>query len=200
MVVMDASGNGLGLRSAPLHHDPVATDAVSLAREAFLSRFEWHAGHADVWGAFADGTTLRALVDGLAAPWRDAGITRVVGVESRGFLLGGAVAVALGVGFQAVRKPGALFPGAKLTMDTEPDYRGNRHTLSMQDALNSSDVVLMVDDWAERGAQAWAVRSLVERGGARFAGLSLVVNQLDARSQGRLARVTWLIDAEELSR
>ncbi len=178
----------------------MAGDAVSLAREAFLARFQWHDGHADVWRAFEDGPTFSALVDGLAASWLDRGITRVVGVEARGFLLGGAVAAALGAGFQAVRKPGALFPGRKLSTRTDPDYRGLAHTLTMQDSLTPSDVVLLVDDWAERGAQACAVRELVDRTGASFAGLSLIVNQLSPETQARLGRVTWLVAADDLSR
>ena len=170
----------------------------SIAGDAFLSRFHWQDGHADVWRAFEDGPTFTAVVEGLADPWISAGITRVVGVESRGFLLGGAVALRLGVGFQAVRKAGALFPGRKLTVAAELDYRGAAHELSMRETLTSSDVVLMVDDWAQRGSQAAAVRQLVELSGARFAGVSLIVDQLDADSRGGLARLTALVAAADL--
>jgi len=137
-------------------------------------------------------------VDALADPWTESGITRVAGVESRGFSLGGAVAVRLGVGFQAIRKAGALFPGPKLKAATDPDYRGVEHQLSMQDTLRPSDVVLMVDDWAERGAQARGVRALVEQGGATFAGVSLIVDQLDDATRHQLRRVTTLIAAVDL--
>jgi adenine phosphoribosyltransferase len=170
----------------------------SSARDAFLARFRWQDGHADVWRAFEDGPTFAAVVDGLAEPWITAGITRVVGVESRGFLLGGAVALRLGVGFQAVRKAGALFPGRKLTVAAAHDYRGNAHELSMQATLAASDVVLMVDDWAERGSQAAAVRQLVELAGARFAGVTLIVDQLQADARRNLAHVTALVAAADL--
>jgi hypothetical protein len=96
------------------HHDRVDRDAVSLAREAFLARFQWQGGHADVWRAFEDGPTFSTLVGGLAAPWFECGITRVVGVEARG-----------------------------LSTESEPDYRGVRQALTMQDSLTPSDVVLV---------------------------------------------------------
>ena len=171
---------------------------IPAARAAFLAAFRWHDGHADVWPAFADGPTFTAIVDGLAAPWVDAGITKVAGVESRGFLLGGAVAVLLGVGFQAVRKQGALFPGAKSYVETAADYRGQTHALSMQTTLTPDDVVLFVDDWAQKGSQALAVRTLVSPSGATWAGVSILVDQLDEQTRSRLGRVTSLVSADEL--
>jgi adenine phosphoribosyltransferase len=172
---------------------------VDQARAAFLDRFCWAHGHANLWPAFEDPSALALLVRALVEPWRDAGVTRVVGVEARGFLLGGACAVELGAGFQAVRKAGALFPGEKLTQTAaDADYRGTRHELSMQQTLSSSDVVLMVDDWAERGSQAAAVRALVDAAGARFAGLSVIVDQLTPDARAALAKVTSVVSAEEL--
>jgi adenine phosphoribosyltransferase len=165
---------------------------------AFRSRFHWVDGHADVWAAFQDGRTLRALVVGLAEPWRDQRITAVAAVESRGFILGGAVSVHLGVGFQAVRKTGALFPGPKLTVDADEDYRGHRHELAMQVGLGPTDRVLVVDDWAERGAQALAVRALVERSGAQYVGLAVMVDQLTDETRQDLAPVISLVRAHEL--
>ena len=170
----------------------------SVARDAFLQRFRWLDGHADVWRAFEDGPTLRTVISGLAAPWARSGITRVVGIESRGFLLGGAVAMHLGIGFQAVRKAGALFPGRLQTAVSDPDYRGRTHSLSIQDTLSDRDVVLMVDDWAETGSQARAVRTLVERRGARFAGLTVIVDQLEPATRLNLGRVTSLVIAADL--
>jgi adenine phosphoribosyltransferase len=70
-----------------------------LARDVVLGRFAWIGGHADVWAVFRDAEALRTVVAALAEPFRAEGITAVCGIESRGFLLGGAVAVELGVGF-----------------------------------------------------------------------------------------------------
>jgi adenine phosphoribosyltransferase len=174
------------------------TAEVTPARDALLEHFRWHGGHADVWRVFADGEALGAVVAGLVEPWRDRGVTRVVGVESRGFLLGAAAAVSLGVGFVAVRKADGLFPGEKVTTEAEADYRGRRHRLRMQAVLTPRDRVLLVDDWAERGSQARAVRRLVESGGATFLGASLLVDQLEPAARAALGRVTALVDAAEL--
>ncbi|WP_035841041.1 phosphoribosyltransferase family protein [Kitasatospora azatica] len=90
------------------------------ARKAVLEHFRWDGGHADVWSVFRDGPALAATVRALVEPFRSAGVTAVAGVESRGFLLGAAAAIELGVGFVAVRKAAGLLPGPKLSRDAEP--------------------------------------------------------------------------------
>lgn len=171
---------------------------VRVARAALLDEFRWDTGHADIWRVFTNAAALTAVVAGLAEPWRDAGITQVLGVESRGFLLGAAVAVNLGVGFQAVRKTDGMLPGQKLSVLSAPDYRGRQHQLRMQHVLGPDDVTLLVDDWAERGSQAHAVRELIEMSGARFAGASVLVDQLEDDVRAALGRVTSLVRATEL--
>jgi adenine phosphoribosyltransferase len=164
-----------------------------------LDRFRWVNGHADIWRVFADADALRAGVGELAAPWQDMGVTHVVGIESRGFLLGGAVAVALGAGFVAIRKEGTgLLPGPKVRATAEEDYRGNRHELRMQSVLSAGDRVLLVDDWAERGSQALAARELVLQAGAEFVGASIVVDMVPAVVRSQLGIVTSLVDAAVL--
>lgn len=163
-----------------------------------METFRWQAGHADVWRVFADADAFVAVVEGLVEPWRDQGVTRVVGIESRGFLLGAAAALALGVGFVAVRKADGLLPGPKVTTTADLDYRRQRHRLRMQTVLRPADRVLLVDDWAERGSQARAARRLVEACGATFLGVSVLVDQLSAESRDALGRVTALVAAEEL--
>ncbi len=163
-----------------------------------METFRWQAGHADVWRVFADADAFVAVVEGLVEPWGDQGVTRVVGIESRGFLLGAAAALALGVGFVAVRKADGLLPGPKVATTADPDYRRQRHRLRMQTVLQPADRVLLVDDWAERGSQARAARRLVEACGATFLGVSVLVDQLSAESRDALGRVTALVAAEEL--
>jgi adenine phosphoribosyltransferase len=165
-----------------------------------LANFRWNGGHADVWRVFADADALGAVVAGLVEPWRDHRVTRVVGIESRGFLLGAAAAVSLGVGFVAIRKGEGLLPGAKMTTEAEEDYRGLRHRLRMQTVLTPHDRVLLVDDWAERGSQARAARHLVESSGATFLGVSLLVDQLSPAARTALERVTALATADDLGR
>lgn len=173
----------------------VPTDAAQLV----LDRFRWVHGHADVWRLFDDAPVFAAVVDGLVTPWRDRGITKVAGIESRGFLLGGAAALALDVGFAPVRKADGLLPGDKVSEPAERDYRGQRHTLRMQlAALEPGDRVLLIDDWAESGNQALAVKRLVERCGAALAGASVIVNQLSAASTAALGEITQLVYANQL--
>ena len=83
------------------------------ARDLALEHFRWIDGHADVWAVLRNPVAFAAVVSGLVEPFRGAGVTAVCGVESRGFLLGGAAAVELGVGFVPVRKADGLFPGYK---------------------------------------------------------------------------------------
>ncbi|AUG80830.1 Phosphoribosyltransferase [Kitasatospora sp. MMS16-BH015] len=168
------------------------------ARTLVLEHFRWIDGHADVWRIFRDPTALAAVVAGLAAPFAGLGVTAVCGVESRGFLLGAATAIQLGVGFVPVRKPGGLFPGEKLTHRAAPDYRGLRHELRLQRAaLTPADRVLLVDDWIETGSQATAVRSLVEAGGSNWAGSSVIVDQTD-EAHRRALNVHGLVTMADL--
>jgi adenine phosphoribosyltransferase len=178
---------------------PAAIDALRAARERVLAGFRWQGGHADVWRLFWDAETLSAVVAGLADPWSDLGVTRVCGIEARGFLLGGAVATRLGVGFVAVRKGDGLFPGPKVEATTDPDYRGLAHVLRLRrDSLREGDRVVLVDDWAERGSQARAVQGLIESCGATFLGLSVIVDQLDHHVRSLLGEVAAIIRYEEL--
>lgn len=173
--------------------------SVSTARAQLLQHFSWKAGHADVWQVFAQPRAFAAVVDGLVEPWRRSGVTKVVGIESRGFLLGGAAALRLTTGFVAIRKGDGLLPGPKMTAEAAPDYRGRRHTLRMQATLTSADRVLLVDDWAERGSQALlAARRLVQATGANFLGMSILVDQLTDDVRAILGVVTSLVAADEL--
>jgi adenine phosphoribosyltransferase len=163
------------------------------------ARVRWIDGDADVWGLVASGPDLATIAAALAAPFRDAGITHVAGVEARAFAFGAVVARALRAGFVPIRKDGALFPGGTLVEAADPDYRGRRWTLRMRpDGLGAGARVLLVDDWAERGSQAVAVRRLVERTGATFGGLSLIVDQLADEVRTCLAPVAAIVPAGEL--
>jgi adenine phosphoribosyltransferase len=152
-------------------------------------------GHMDVWAVFEDGDLFGAVVAALAEAVAPLEPTKIVGVESRGFLLGGAVAARLGIGFVAVRRPGSLFPGEKVTIVTEPDYRGNRTELRfLVRSVSPDDRVAMVDDWIEVGAQALAVRSLVVEQGATFLGLATMVDGASGTVSDAVPVVCALMD------
>lgn len=172
---------------------------MSDARAALLDRFRWVDGHADVWRVFRDAEAFRALVHGLADPFRSAGVTAVAGIEARGFLLGGATAIELGVGFVAVRKAGTLFPGQKARELTGPDYRGRATALVVQrESIGPADRVLLVDDWAETGSSALAVARLVAACGGVLAGVAVAVDQLAPEVRRSLPCVRSLVSFGEL--
>ena len=169
------------------------------AKDLALDRFRWVGGHADVWAVFRDARSLAAVVAALAEPLRGERVDAVCGVESRGFLLGAAVAVELGAGFLPVRKGTGMFPGEKTFGQTSPDYRGLRHTLRLQrGAINAGDRVLLVDDWVQTGAQAMTVRALIEDSGATWLGCSVLVDQLSPETRKELAPVRAVLTADEL--
>lgn len=149
--------------------------------------------------AFDDGVAFAEIVAGLAEPWRTRGVTKVCGIESRGFILGGAVAAALKVGFVAIRKQGNLFPGVERQVETAPDYRKMRHVLQIQQrSLRADDRVLLVHDWIERGSQASAARDLIEGCGAALLGIAVMVDQLEEDDRANLPVTTSILTAGEL--
>jgi adenine phosphoribosyltransferase len=82
---------------------------------------------------------------------------------------------------------------------TEADWRGRRHELQLQQApVAADDRVLVVDDWAETGNQALAVRHLVEEAGAVYVGLSLIVDQMSNARREQLAPVTSAVTGDDL--
>jgi adenine phosphoribosyltransferase len=175
------------------------TSEAERARRALLQEFRWVGGHADVWRVFEAADVFTAVVGGLVEPWRGSGVTKVCGVEARGFILGGACATALHAGFVAIRKEGNLFPGPKHRVEAAPGYRGVPHVLEIQQrSVLPGDRLLLVDDWIERGSQATAARLLVEKCGAELAGIAVMVDELDASARSTLPLVTNIVTARDL--
>jgi adenine phosphoribosyltransferase len=167
--------------------------------DELVARLQYYDGHSDTLGLFADGAFLRRAAAAVANPFREARVDKVVGIEARGFVLAAAVALELGVGFAAVRKPGAIHPGPKAELIAPPDWRGHTTSLRLQrHVIDAEDRVLIVDDWAETGSKAATARSLVESCGGRYVGLSLLVDQLPADMRAALAPVAAIAFAEEL--
>lgn len=142
---------------------------------------------------FKDITPLLASPGGLAAATE--GLVRlspndvdvVVGLEARGFIFGPPVALALGVGFVPVRKPGKL---PRASVETTFDLEYGQDTLALHaDALRAGDRVLIVDDVLATGGTAVAAASLVEKLGAQVVGLCVVVEiaHLNGRDRMRSA-------------
>jgi adenine phosphoribosyltransferase len=133
---------------------------------------------------FRDITTLlgnprafRAAVDALVQPYAGVRIDKVAGIEARGFILGGAVAHQLSVGFVPVRKKGKL-PWKTIGEDYALEYGVDRVEIH-EDAVNKGDHVIVVDDLIATGGTAFAGIKLLERAGAKVVGCSFVIDLPD---------------------
>ena len=167
--------------------------------DELVARLRYFDGHSDTIGLFADPAFLRRAGAALAEPFRGAGVRKVAGIEARGFVRATAVALELGAGFVAVRKPGGIHPGPKAELRGPPDWRGLETVLRVQrHAIGAGDRILVVDDWAETGSKALTTRRLLEECGGRYVGLSLLVDQLPDELRDRLAPVAAIVFADEL--
>ena len=129
---------------------------------------------------FYDITTLlndrhgfREMIDALAAPYAGRGVEQVVGIESRGFILGAAVANALNAGFVPIRKPGKL-PSKTHREDYALEYGTDCLEIHC-DAFARGQKVLLVDDVLATGGTAKAASGLVRRVGGDLVGLSFLI-------------------------
>ena len=157
------------------------------------------AGLGNMWPVFYDTELFARVVMAMATPFAGA-VDKVAGIESRGFVLGAAVASALRVGFVAIRKGDGLYPGETLDAFTDSDYRGRTHTFRLQRAaVTPGERIALVDDWFETGSQGLIARGLLEQAGAIYAGASIIVNQLPAEQLAALAPCHWIVEASELS-
>ncbi len=113
----------------------------------------------DITTLLKDTKALKQTVDQITGYYKGKGITKIVGVESRGFIIGGALAHQLNVGFVPVRKPGKL-PAEKYSKTYDLEY-GTDTVEIHKDALESSDIVLLHDDLLATGGTTKAVVELL---------------------------------------
>jgi adenine phosphoribosyltransferase len=119
----------------------------------------------DITTALAKPECLKWLRDEMVRRYKDLGITQVVGIESRGFIVGPAVAIEMGAGFVPVRKPGKL-PAETLKVTYEKEY--GTDTIEMhKGALSERDVVLIHDDILATGGSMMAAVELVRKAGVK---------------------------------
>ncbi len=127
----------------------------------------------DITTLLKDNKGFEATLEKLYNLSNNKGITKVIGVESRGFIFGGALAAKLGAGFVPIRKPGKL-PAETHKEEYTLEY-GTDVVEIHKDALTSDDVVLLHDDLLATGGTIAAACKLVEKTGARIAQLSFLI-------------------------
>ncbi len=138
----------------------------------------------DITPLMADAAALSAAVDQLAAPARELGVDVVVGAEARGFLLGPALALALGAGFVLARKPGKL-PHDTVSAEYALEYGTDSLELH-SDAVAHGARVLVHDDLLATGGTARALCQLVEQLGGRVLGCHFLIELAFLRGRDRL--------------
>lgn len=127
----------------------------------------------DITPLFADANAMRQTVLAIADHFRDAGITKVVGPEARGFMIGVPVAMELEAGFIPARKPGKL-PRETYSVSYELEYGSD--TLEIhRDAIEPGDRVLIVDDLIATGGTAAATGKLIQEVGGELIGYACIL-------------------------
>ena len=127
----------------------------------------------DVTTLFKNAECLNEMIDSLYELYKDKGITKVVGIESRGFILGGALASRLNAGFVMARKPGKL--PAETIEETYAKEYGTDCIQIHKDAITENDIVLLHDDLLATGGTMAATYRLVKKCGAKKTYINFVI-------------------------
>ena len=139
----------------------------------------------DVTTLLRDPEGFQLAIDSMSVPYRDRGINLVVGVESRGFILGAAVADRIGAGFVPVRKPGKL-PSTSVRASYDLEYGSD--SLEMHcDAIEPGQRVLIVDDLLATGGTARATVDLVKQLGGIVEGVAVLIELVALNGRAKLA-------------
>ncbi|MCT4609596.1 MAG: adenine phosphoribosyltransferase [Pelagimonas sp.] len=138
----------------------------------------------DVTTLFADPRGFRMAIDQLLHPYAGVRFDKVVGLEARGFILGGAIAHQLSTGFVPIRKKGKL-PGAVISEEYTLEY-GEAVVEIHDDAITPGEKILLVDDLLATGGTAEAGIKLVERLGGEIIGCAFVVDLPDLGGRKKL--------------
>ncbi len=148
----------------------------------------------DVTPVFGDYDAFSGAVNLISTHFEKRNVTKVIGAEARGFIIGSAVAYAMHAGFVPARKPGKL-PREVFSEEYDLEY-GKASIEIHKDALCKDDVVLIVDDLAATGGTALAMAKLVSMTGAKIAGFGFLLELKDLNARSEIATYT---DAEVYS-
>lgn len=138
----------------------------------------------DVTTLFSDPRGFRMCIDQMVHPYAGEPIDKIVGLEARGFILGGAIAHQLGAGFVPIRKQGKL-PGKTLSQDYKLEY-GEAIVEIHDDAISAGERILIVDDLLATGGTAEAGIKLVERLGGDIVGCAFIVDLPELGGRAKL--------------
>ncbi|MDF1720332.1 MAG: adenine phosphoribosyltransferase [Minwuia sp.] len=138
----------------------------------------------DVTTLWNDARGFRTAIDRLVQPYAGVRIDKVAGIEARGFVLGGAVAHQLSVGFVPIRKQGKL-PGATIGQDYDLEYGTDRVEIHT-DAIAPGENVLVVDDLLATGGTAEAAVKLIRQAEGTVVGCCFIVDLPDLGGMKRL--------------
>ena len=142
----------------------------------------------DITTLLQDPAGLHEAIDGLARPFTDQDIELVVGIESRGFIFGAAVADRIGAGFSPVRKPGKL-PSTCVRQTYDLEY-GTDSLEIHDDAVRKGQRVLIVDDLLATGGTARATTDLVKQLGGHVQALAFLIELVALNGRAKLAGET----------
>jgi len=138
----------------------------------------------DITTLLQDPAGFRLAIDSLAVPFKDQGIDLVVGIESRGFIFGSAVADRIGAGFSPVRKPGKL-PSTTVRCTYDLEY-GTDALEIHHDAVRQGQRVLIVDDLLATGGTARATTDLVKRLGGNVHAIAVLIELVALNGRTKL--------------
>jgi len=177
---------------APCYTNPYTRPPVTQEQRTFLQQsIRTIADYPKPGIQFRDITTLlrdaRAFaitIDSLAAPWLDAGIDKVAGIEARGFILGGAVAHRLQAGFIPIRKRGKL-PHETVRVAYSLEYGVDEMEMH-RDAVRQDEKVLLLDDLIATGGTAAAAAQLLRSAGAQVMAACFVIDLPDLGGASKL--------------
>jgi adenine phosphoribosyltransferase len=139
----------------------------------------------DITTLLRDPQGFKTTVDRLSAPYLDQGIDAVIGIESRGFILGAAVAQRIGTGFIPMRKPGKL-PAKSIAASYNLEY-GTDALEIHEDAIERGQRVLIVDDVLATGGTASAAGELVANLGGELHGMAFLIELLFLNGRAKVA-------------
>lgn len=138
-----------------------------------------------IYAPWTDPALYKKMIDELSKPFLNSKIDKVVGVEARGFILGGAVAYKIGAGFVLCRKKGRTYqydyPKDLVYSKSCIDYSGKRKTLELEKGnkgITKGDRVLVIDDWYGTGQQGLTTIDLIHQAGGIVVGVGIMLDDM----------------------